>query len=170
MTTKIEIGDIVETAKGARFRGRVIGLYRDYEDDTPGAVVQADVSIYSKTKHVYPLSQLRVVFKGTSKSEPVLAREAKRGDNVVITNTIYTAYQTLQHSYEMLQDDYKDCNAERQRCKDELEKAKKEIEKLTLELANARSWHGLEVQSLKDEILRRNVKLQNISDVLKQGT
>lgn len=169
MTTKIEIGDIVETAKGARFRGRVIGLYRDYEDDTPGAVVQADVSIYSKTKHVYPLSQLRMVFKGTPKSEPVLAREAKRGDNVVITNTIYTAYQTLQHSYEMLQDDYKDCNAERQRCKDELEKAKKEIEKLTLERANARSWRDLEVKFLKDEITQLRARLQKVADVLKQG-
>jgi hypothetical protein len=58
-TTKqgFALGDIVETAKGARFWGRVIAF--DTDRASPGCTVLAIAPGFEGTKHVYPLAQLR---------------------------------------------------------------------------------------------------------------
>lgn len=55
----LAINDIVETTKGAKFWGRIIGLHGLGVAEKPGAVVEAIEDGFAGTRHVYPLAQLR---------------------------------------------------------------------------------------------------------------
>ena len=50
---------IVETVKGAKFWGRLIAFHA-LGTGNPGAVVEAIDPGFAGTRHVYPLSQLRI--------------------------------------------------------------------------------------------------------------
>ena len=52
------IGDIVETAFGAKFWGKIVS-FDDDPDSQPGATVLAIHPEFKGTKHVYPLKQLQ---------------------------------------------------------------------------------------------------------------
>ena len=55
--TVFNLGDLVETAKGAKFWGEIIAF--DHDDSLPGCTVLAVDPGFAGTKHVYPLTQLR---------------------------------------------------------------------------------------------------------------
>lgn len=81
------VGDHVETIKGANFRGRIIGLYEDAETGTPGAVVQATLEAYKGVKHVYPLAQLKLMFPAEYDPAPTYVQHMGR----LIRSTIKSA-------------------------------------------------------------------------------
>lgn len=58
MAKEINLGDIVETTKGAKFWGRAIAI--DGDKASPGCTVLAIAPGFEGTKHVYPLAQLRI--------------------------------------------------------------------------------------------------------------
>jgi hypothetical protein len=51
------LGDEVETVKGAKFWGQIIAF--DHDDAVPGCTVRAVDPGFDGTKHVYPLKQVR---------------------------------------------------------------------------------------------------------------
>jgi len=55
---KFELGDVVETIKGAQFWGIIIAFDNDLK--SPGCTVLAIQPGFRGTKHVYPLVQLRL--------------------------------------------------------------------------------------------------------------
>ena len=60
---QFRLHDHVNTVKGAKFVGRIIGFHDDEGTDgygtNPGATVQAEASEFKGMRHVYPLVQLR---------------------------------------------------------------------------------------------------------------
>lgn len=54
--------DMVETIKGAKFRGQVRSIF-DTRRGNPRCVVEAVHPDFEETLHLYPLSQLRIIWE-----------------------------------------------------------------------------------------------------------